>query len=573
VEREPEARRGLLLADQRPRAPRLLERLAQRRLRLFDRAARQARLAELGAHARALALVRDAHRARELDLTGLHGARIAVYARPRDAQRHLERGRHACGEHAIEPRGVHRARPDALEDRVDPEEQPRGVVDDLAGRALAPLELPRAREPVVHAEEVVELRMQPPERAAGAVRADLGERSPRACREVRRDADLRARIARLLGRVLADGLEEAQALIGSTRDERLVAERLEHVERARLAHRCGTRRDRVLGRERATKGRERREERALVVREQRVRPRDGAAQRGLSLAGVASTVGEQIERLLRAADGEPRGDVVQTEERDAARRELERERDPIEAPHERREPRGVAFARREPRAARDQAHRVAREHLAGARALRRNRERRHEQDRLALDAQRLSRGDDDAGARDGDPSADEPRDVVDALLGVVEHDERTRRGERARGEQAIERRREAHSIGVLVGLARERRPQARGERAQHRERVARGREIDEEAALPSAARAEERARERGLAGTRRADERHDLAIFHSAAQRGELARATDETSGCSLHRRALAGRSSRSFGHGRERTPRPLDRWGVTAAGGRARDR
>ncbi|MBN8616516.1 MAG: hypothetical protein J0L92_38380, partial [Deltaproteobacteria bacterium] len=67
-----------------------------------------------------------------------------------------------------------------------------------------------------------------------------------------------------------------------------------------------------------------------------MRPLDRAAQRRLPLARVASSVGEQIERLaLRAREAARH--VLEPEQGHAPRREFERERDSVEPSHERGE--------------------------------------------------------------------------------------------------------------------------------------------------------------------------------------------------------------------------------------------
>ncbi len=341
-------------------------------------------------------------------------------------------------------------------------------------------------------------------------------------------------------RVLADhGVErEAASARAADAQQRFVGERLERVERggrrrAEIEHRLGR-----LDREAADEDRALRERGELHRREQLERPVDGAGEGAVAILGVARARGEHVEAALEAL--EQRGGIEDAAARGA---ELDRQREPLEAPHDGRHDRGVARG-----AAPAGGHRAGalQEELRGGGALgplvafAGEGQRLEIEQRLAADAEPLARGREDAELR---RALREPRHGRrrrrDELLDVVEDEERRA----ARAEEPPE-------VGLRVavgGPRRERGLQRGGHRGAE---VAQRRGLGEIADHRAAGGDVERARRRlgeaqgepRLADAAGAEHRHQpLAAGEERTQHRELGLAADEARGglafaCGRHR-------------------------------------
>ncbi len=130
-----------------------------------------------------------------------------------------------------------------------------------------------------------------------------------------------------LGRVLADGVEQAKAPAGDA-DERLVDQPREQVDD--LATRDGAAGAHLLGglqREAAREDGQAAEEHALLAGEQVVAPLDGGAQGLLAGARRAAAAGEDVEAVAQS-----RRDLVERQRRHARRGQLDGQRHAIQAP-------------------------------------------------------------------------------------------------------------------------------------------------------------------------------------------------------------------------------------------------
>ena len=259
------------------------------------------------------------------------------------------------------------------------------------------------------------------------------------------------------------------------------------------------------------------EQRALVVIEQLVAPGDRVAERPLAVGQVARSAAEDIEPAPEA--------VAQLGGREQAKprgRELDRERQPVEPRADLADDGGrlVVEAEARPRLtpALDEEGDRGGGHRAGGAG--RQRERRHGQELLAADPQRLA-----ARHEEREPRAlpDQLRGVVGCrhhLFEVVEHEEEPARPE-------VRRERLAQ-----VAIARDREARRLGDRDEDGGRLARVREIDEEDAVVVVLEGVRRRLDgqSRLADPARAGQRHepDRVAAKQARQLLELGRAPDQ---------------------------------------------
>ena len=198
--------------------------------------------------------------------------------------------------------------------------QPGGEPERLVAVARVEEERERGADVgVLELEPLVDLVVARPRTAARTPRRAPGTSS--ACR---RRSVVRLRVGgELLERVVADGVEHREARLAALAavDEAVVDERRQPVEEARHA----ADHLRVLERPAADEDREPREQPLLVLGEQRVAPVDRRAQRLLARRRVARAAAEHVEAA------EAREQRVRREELRPRRRELDREREPVEA--------------------------------------------------------------------------------------------------------------------------------------------------------------------------------------------------------------------------------------------------
>ncbi len=272
-----------------------------------------------------------------------------------------------------------------------------------------------------------------------------------------------ARLLEPLTGVGTDGLEHAV-----TRGARRVVrdhERLGDQPRARVEHVPGLHpRDRAHGRARfgvvpAGEHAEPLEQRALQGIEHLVGPLDGAPQRLVAFRSAAPAAGEQVEALVETLV-EARGDVGRRHQCDPRRRELERERDAVEAPADLADLRGVRRIDREPGlhgagALLEQPRRRRRgHHVDRGRSLRGHVELAQRPRLFTGDAERLAARDQEVHARAlGQQRIDHVAGLVEHVLAVVEDEEQPAGAERVA--HRVERR-QARTIGHLEGLEEQR---------------------------------------------------------------------------------------------------------------------
>ena len=341
------------------------------------------------------------------------------------------------GEAGGEDLGAQEARPADLEDVVEAQRGARGQ----PGVAAVLAEQDRA--------EVVDL-------AAELVERELGARTLRLADQTLAERDVVAGVVGGRGRDhagIGDLVEERpHALVEEEagrgpgaavgREQRLVAQRLDDVERRRgvvveLEHGLGR-----LDRERAAERGALDDRVALGVVEQVPRRGDRGAQAGVARRHPAGGAAEDVDALLEAL-----GQLGRAEQAEAGRGQLEREREAVEAGGQRRQ--RVAVAVRVDVGA----------GLAGAVDEQGDRGvlvEGVELDRdLAVDAERLARGREERGpGRGGQPRGDLGRGRVEDLLEVVDHEQEVVAG----GEGAAQDR------GRVVGRGPGRQRHARGPR-------------------------------------------------------------------------------------------------------------
>ena len=241
------------------------------------------------------------------------------------------------------------------------------------------------------------------------------------------DAPLVTRRGEQLRRVLADGLEHPEARFGGAAhagDERRVEQ---VVERGHHVDVAGDGLER-LERRAAAERTERPEHPPRVVVEQLDAPVERRAERALPLRQVARASGKEREPLAEALRS-----ALGPERPRAGRRELEREREPVQRAADARHGGGVLVRDGEPRIGRTRALRVEADrrraldrggrHLAGLG----NRQRRHRVDALDSDAERRAARDDHLQRRYGGDEARHVGGCVEHLLEVVQHEQRRSR--------------------------------------------------------------------------------------------------------------------------------------------------
>jgi hypothetical protein len=219
---------------------------------------------------------------------------------------------------------------------------------------------------------------------------------------------------------------EARLAVGvlAAHQQALVAERGDAVEHVRRARPRGDGR-RGVEREAADEHAQRVERGLLVGGEQRVAPVDHVAERAVPRLGVARVGAQQVEPVL-----EPPEQGARREQPRARRRELEGERESVEAAAHRGDVAGVLVGEGEVGTAgagalHEQAHRLGLSNRRGAGGGRvGERERGHGELLLGAQAQRLA-----ARHHDGEPRRrrQEPGDErrgVEQVLEAVEHEQR-----------------------------------------------------------------------------------------------------------------------------------------------------
>ena len=254
-------------------------------------------------------------------------------------------------------------------------------------------------------------RGRAPARAREARQSGPGTRLRHAQRVRRAQARGRPRRCALafldqpIATVFADRLEQPVAgLCGRVveRDQGLVDELAEQAEDvARADARPGAHDLSCLERRSTDEGRQRPEHAALRVREQVVAPVEGGPERLLARQGGAAAADEESEAVVQPID-----DGRDGQDRDARRRELDRERQPVEVMAESGDCRRVLGGQREGRddglgALREQPDRVDRGELARVHAGVRvgDGEGGHAKDDLARDPERLPAGGEDPQVR------------------------------------------------------------------------------------------------------------------------------------------------------------------------------
>lgn len=204
----------------------------------------------------------------------------------------------------------------------------------------------------------------------------------------------------------------------------------------------------------------------LGRRQQAMAPVQRRLQRALPRQRGTPSGGEQPEALVQ-----PRGQRVDAEQRHARGGHLQRQRDAVQAPADRRHRRRIAVVEHEPRLGRlragdEELHRAADQRLLRGRVrLRRDAERRQAEDLLAGDADQLLRADQRADVRRRRQHRLQQRgNGVDEVLGVVEHEQQRRAAEpvRQRRQRRLcrrdldaERGRDGRRQQHLVGQRRE----------------------------------------------------------------------------------------------------------------------
>jgi hypothetical protein len=299
----------------------------------------------------------------------------------------------------------------------------------LAGRAPA-LEVRGPGEGGAHLVDVVlHARDRAAARGAEEQRLGLGGEAGHPAGVARARLALLRGAAEQRGAVLPHRLEQAVAgvaVVLAHLDERVLDEAAEggdHVGAAGRLRRGAHRLDGVEG-ERPAEHRQPAQQRALVLGEQLVAPVEHRAQRAMARQRGAPAAREQGERVVEA-----RGQPLDAEHREHGGRELEGERQAVEARadggHGRRRAlgEGEAGAHRA-RPLDEQLHRLVAGGHVGAGARRRARERRHGPRHLALHGERLAaRGEHGERGGGAQQRVGERRGVVDHVLAVVEHEE------------------------------------------------------------------------------------------------------------------------------------------------------
>ena len=209
------------------------------------------------------------------------------------------------------------------------------------------------------------------------------------------------RLVEPLERILADRVEHAEAAAAPPPNQALLDERLEDVE---LGVAYGLRR---VERKAAGEHRQPPEELLLVRLEQLVAPLDRRAQRALARRGVARGAGEE-----RQAPVEPGEQLLRIEQREARRRELDRERKPVEPAAD------LADCRRRAERGGDRARALDEEDLGVGVPKRLNRVAP-----LRLDVQRLAARDEHLRVGRAADQRGHRRRGLDDLLEVVEEHE------------------------------------------------------------------------------------------------------------------------------------------------------
>ncbi len=322
--------------------------------------------------------------------------------------------------------------------------------------------------------------------------------------------------------VIADRLQHEEPRLAVIRldlpHEALVHERSHAVEGVEVA--AGGDRLRRLEREPAAEHREPAEEPLLGFVEQVVAPGDRAAERLLALREVARAAREQLERLPQA-----RQDRLGLEELHARRRELDRERKPVEPVGDLRDRRGVRFGRLEPGLDRappvdEQPHRLVLRELCerGEVAEVGQRERRHPILGLAADTQCLPAAHQHLRPfGSGEKLANARRRVGD-LLEVVEDQKELLAA------QVVDQHVQHRAIGVLAEAQRA------GDRRHDQLGIGDRRQRHEPGAVRQCLlhRGGDLDREAGLAGPTGPGERQQPRPLEQPADLGDLGLATDE---------------------------------------------
>ncbi len=322
----------------------------------------------------------------------------------------------------------------------------------------------------------------------------------------------------LLRRVRGNRLEQAEARVAAVAGRRRDQARVEQgVERARnVRSRLGDGLE-SLERRAAREGGERNQHLPGRLIQQVHTPLDGGAKRALALREVGSGPGQQRQRLP-----EPLGGALDPEDADTRRRQLDRQRKPVEGPGDSGDRADVRVGHREvglglAGAVDVEAHGGAGRNRIGVGLPHLgNRQRGNPVLALQREAERHAARGEDPKRRRCLEQLCEGGERVRKVLEVVDDDERLGPA----GERVSERLERCFPLFLVD-------PQRRPDARQHQSRVGQRREVDERCASRLRRRRQREARLPRASGARER-EQPDLRPLEKTGERGELEVAADQ---------------------------------------------